>query len=285
MSDAVTAAQAQADQAWGEHGAVRGPMRDELLASLKSLEGVTGLQAGPGAERLVDAFLDFAEFHADEINEARTARQQALAAQDERDKAYAEAPPAPAEPTPTMLETAEPLEVREWLKSANDVDVLEMLSNVPDRDQQVEWARTLLAWGRQDGNVAGVFAAINSVLVGENPADIADGGTTGGVGGTSSYRGSKQIPESASAGDEPTAREHASDSPPVDGDADAMVAWINHGADDTADLGRARQAFAVESGRDDGGRPDVLAAIVDMIDAAKPAAAPAAESEGTPEPE
>lgn len=263
MSDASVAAQAKADAAWADHSTARDPMRAELLTTFVALEGVTGLQAGPGSERLADAVLDFAEYHTDELVAAHAARTAALAAQDERDQAIAAEPVAEPPTPPSMLESADANDVREWLKEANDVDVLAALNNVTDRGAQVEWANKMMAWARQDGNIGPVFAAINTVLVPPNPAEIPDGGATGGVGGTSSYGG--QIPASASADDEPTDRTAASDRVP-NGDAAAIVDWVNHGADATADLGRARQAFAEEqSGQ---ARPEVLTALVDIIDAA-----------------
>lgn len=272
--DAAKAAQTEADAAWGEHDTARAPLRDELLTALTNLEGVTGLQAGPGSERLADAMLDFAEFHADELVAAQAARAKALAAQDRRDVALAAEPPAEPPAAPSMLDTAEPLEVREWLKGANDADVTALLLGVTDRDAQVEWASQMMAWGRQDGNVATVFAAINAVLVPPNSATIDAGGATGGTGGTSSYRGQGQVPASASADDDPTAREDASDQVP-DGDVDAIVSWVHHGADDTVDVNRAKEAFATEQGRTGGARPEVLSALVDIIDAAAPPADPA----------
>lgn len=269
MSDSTTPAAAQeaADAAWGEHGDARAPLRAELLETLRNLEGVTGLQAGPGSERLADALLDFSEFHADELATARDARATAIKAEADRDAALESQPVEPAKVEPGMLETAEPLAIREWLKGANDTDVLTALNNVPNRENQLEWAQTLMGWGRADGNLAPVFAAINSVIAGANPIEIADGGVTGGTGATSSYsgRGAQQIPEEAAADDEPTAREDASEQVPVDGDADAVISWINHGADDTYDADRARRAFDAEQNRAGGQRPEVMSALVDVM--------------------
>lgn len=270
MSDSPTvsaAAQAQtdADAAWAQHDAARQPVRDELVVILGNLEGVTGLQAGPGSERLADAMLDFAEFHAQELGQAYAARQQALAAQASRDSALEAEPVAPAPVEPGMLETGEPLAIREWLKSANDSDVTTALLGVTNTDAQRTWAQTLQGWCRADGNTAQVLAAINPFLAAGNPIDIADGGVSGGTGGTTSYRGTQQIPAEASAADPVTEREHASDELPPDVSVDDLVAWINHGADATLDVDRARRAFLAEQARPDGGRPEYLVALSEIL--------------------
>lgn len=161
----LEAAQSKVDEAWHERDAIRGPLTDTLRDLLASVEGVTGLSPGPGADNLIDRFLDFAEFHADELGQAAVHRRAALVAESDRNDALDAQPVAPEDaPTPQLV-SGNLMETRIWLQSANPNDVRDALNEILDRDEQVEWAGRLMGWGRQDGNVAQVFEAINSVLV------------------------------------------------------------------------------------------------------------------------
>src|SRR5258706_14383089 len=91
MTD-VAEAQAALEAAWGAHDQARAPMGNDLLKLIGDLEGVTGLLPSPGAERLVDGFLDYAEFHAETLGTAAQARADALIATTARDHAVAAQP-------------------------------------------------------------------------------------------------------------------------------------------------------------------------------------------------
>lgn len=239
-------AQQKVDDAWGAQETIRGPLRDQLRDLLASVEGVTGLSPGPGADNLVERFLDFAEFHATELAEAADHRRAALVAQSDRDDVLAAQPKAPEDaPTPQLV-ASDLLETRRWLISANDADVRDALNQILDRDEQVEWAHRLLGWARQDGNVAQVFEAINSVIVPSRAATLGP---------------PQQTPETASATDQPVGREDASTTPP-EGGATEIGAWVG---DDPV---RARVAYDLEVERPEP-RADVLALLVDVLDAHK----------------
>lgn len=195
MSDqtAFDEAQARADEAWGAHGRVRVPLALELDGLMRSVEGVTGLQGGPGADRLRDLFLDFAELHADELAECAANRRDALASQEERDEIAEQMGPVTPTRREARLSEMEPTVARAWLRDANDADVRAALSELETTDEQREQAQQLMKWGRADGNQAQVFAAINEYLgAATNPAEIPNDPPTGGVGATSTFGGDEQ---------------------------------------------------------------------------------------------
>lgn len=216
----IDAAQAHADEAWGAHGAIRGPLRDQLHKLVADIEGVTGLPPSPGAEALVDRFLDFAEFNATALANAAEHRGHAMVAQAERDQLIAAQPEAEPTPAPAMLSEASDVEVRAWLLEANPNDVRDALNEVLDTAQQQEWAQKLMGWARADGNTAQTFAAINSVIVASNPAEIPDHGPTGGT--TESHDPNVVAPDATVV--EPT--------PEPEAPVDAVLA--DDGAPDTA---------------------------------------------------
>lgn len=245
MSD-LAAAQQKVDDAWGAQETVRGPLRDQLRDLLASVEGVTGLAPGPGADNLINRFLDFAEFHADELHQAAAHRADAMLAESDRNDLQATLPaPEPIIDTPHLVKS-DLSETRRWLMSANDADVRDALNQILDRDEQVEWAHRLLGWARQDGNIAQVFEAINSVIVPSRAATLGP---------------PQQDPVTASATDQPVGRDDASTKPP-EGGATEIGAWVGN------DPVRARVAYDLEVERPEP-RADVLALLVDVLDAHK----------------
>jgi hypothetical protein len=245
---AVVAATEAADQAWSQHSAISEPMRDDIRKIVDRLAGATGLQLNPGAERLIDAFLDYAETHGAECVEALEARSRALEAEVAREHAIENAPPQPEIVDPPALLTDDPNDSRRWLLNADDNDVRNALNEILDRDLQKEWATRLLAWARADGTTAQVLAAINSVLTPNNPIPAPAPNT--------------QIPESASADDVPKTD---ATRPPTD--PEELYAWIG------ADAARAHLAFDTELSSAKP-RPEVLSKLTDIIDAETPGPVP-----------
>lgn len=247
--DAVVYATEAVDAAWAEHDAIREPMRADGRTIIDKLSGATGLQLNPGAERLIDEFLDYAEMKGEELVKAAQARAKALVAEADRaDKLAAIAPAEPDAAPPTLVKN-DPIDTRHWLLSANDNDVRDALNEILDRDTQVEWATRLMTWARADGTTAQVLAAINSVLI---PKDTVP-----------KPNPNEQIPETASAEDIPT---KPAGPPPTD--PTELVAWIGN------DAARAHLAFDTEMGSPTP-RPEVLATLTDIIDASTPGPVPA----------
>jgi hypothetical protein len=181
-------AQKTVDTHWSTRDESRAPLRAQVVTLVNSLEGVTGLQPGPGMERLIDLFLDFAEQHADDFGKANEGRIAALKSQEDRDLVLEKMPDLPPPPAPTLLSDSDPSAVRAWLLTANDNDVRTQLGDVLSAADQNEWAKRLMAWARADGNVAQVFAAINEYIVPEAvPTEIPAEVPTGGVGATSTF--------------------------------------------------------------------------------------------------
>lgn len=249
---------ARVETSWGEHDQARGPLRAELVKIVEGLEGVTGLSAGAGANRLVDVMLDFAEFHADVLVNASKARTDALMAETERDEYIASQPAEVPPPEPSQLEGADHFAAREWLRDANDAQVSERLNQILDRPLQLEWARRLMGWARADGTTAQVLAAINAVIgTAPNPVEVPNEPPVSGVGPTSTYAGAE---------------------PEVPADPQAVIAWVG------TDLVRARAAYDTEVNRTDGSRPDVLAALVDVLDTDTPPLSVADNAQDTADP-
>lgn len=244
MTD-LAEAQAALEAAWGAHDQARGPMRDDLLKLIGDLEGVTGLPPSPGAERLVDGFLDYAEFHADTLGTAAQARADALTATTTRDEAVAAQPAGDVPPVPTMLQTADQSTVRAWLRDADDVDVRTALDSLLDADEQRRWAKQLLSWARADGTTAQVLTAINEHITAE-PVVVEEpsGDAVAQVGGSSTY----SAPPEANPDNEPAS----------DATVEQIMGWVG------TDVGRARVRYDAETAGLQ--RPDVLAALVDVLD-------------------
>lgn len=255
---------------WGEHDAARGPLRAELVQIVEGLEGVTGLSAGAGANRLVDVMLDFAEFHADVLVNASKARTDALMAETQRDEWIASQPPEEVPPEPSQLEGAEHFAAREWLRGANDAQVSERLTQILDRPLQLEWARRLMDWARADGTTAQVLAAINAVIgSAPNPVEVPNEPPVSGVGPTSTYAGE---------GDAALADANPANEPAPDAPVDEIVAWVG------SDIDRARVMYDAETNRAEGSRPEVLAALVDVLDTDTPPLSVAENAQDTADP-
>lgn len=266
---AFRSAQDSADASWSERDANREPMRLELTAVMRSMEGVTGLPAGPGSDRIIDLFLDFGEQNADRLAAADAARRAALDAQTKRDELAGALPEPEPDAEIPMLAGAEPSSMRAWLIGANDADVRDALLALLDRDEQLEWSYRLMRWGRADGNTAQVFAAINEIIAGRVEIPTPSGDHT---------------PETASSDDPPVTPTDARTTPPDD--ADEVIAWAGN------DPTRMIQAHAAELARDEP-RTDVLVQLQPAVDAAAaaqvaaggdPAPTPAADESGNAEP-
>lgn len=284
MTDALDQATAKVDQCWADHEGTRGPLREELREILRSSEGTTGLQPGPGAENLIERVLAFGEAHAEELDRSNLARIDALNAQAARDVVAAEEPFEEPPANPGDLESMTPTQARTWLRTANDAQVSAALSGVSTTERQRELALQLMQWGRADGNQAQVFAAINQFLTPANAALVDAGVTPGGTGATTTY---EQVPESASADDEPATRDDAheravaeADVPPSD-DPDVILEWVNaEGADSVA---RAVQMHEAETQRTEI-RTELLDELNAIIEGGADADASPADSTGEPGP-
>lgn len=254
---AYQSAQEAADAAWADRDGNREPMRLELTAVMRSMEGVTGLPAGPGSDRIIDLFLDFGEQNADRLAAADTARRAALDAQTKRDELAGALPEPEPDAEIPMLAGSEPSTVRAWLIGANDADVRDALLSLLDRDEQLEWSYRLMRWGRADGNTAQVFSAINQIIAGDVKVPTPSEDHT---------------PETASADDEPVTPVDARVTPPDD--ADEVIAWAG------GDPDRMIRAHAAELARDEP-RPDVLAQLQPAVDAAAAAQVEAGDETGS----
>lgn len=229
---------AHIDTAWTAHARARTPLHDQLSSLVASLEGTSGLQPGPGAENLIQRFLDFAENNTDAIAEAALAKSDALVAQEERDRLQAEAAQtAPRPPPPDSLLLSLPgSDARAWLKNVNDADLTRELEALPTPQERADWAAKMFQFAREDGNQAQVLEALNKVKADAVAAGATDPAPTG-------------IPASPPpvAGDMPT-------------DIALLMAWVG------TDVDRARQAYDVEVAHAGGPREDVMAYLVHLLD-------------------
>lgn len=161
-AEAAAAAQTNADNAWAEHNTALTDARTALHAAFDARKAATGITMGPQLDAAVDIALTTLTDHADALNTAKQAKDQALAHQKERDDiTYTLPAPAPAAPAP-KLEQGDPAAVRDWLQHATAQDVAGALDEIDSGDARVMWAETMLTWVRQDGNTADVIAVLRN---------------------------------------------------------------------------------------------------------------------------
>lgn len=160
--EAAAAAQKNADDAWAGHNAALTDARNALRTAFDARKAATGMNMGPQIDAAVDLAIDTLTDHADALSSAKTAKDRALAHQQERDQIGAALPPpAPAAPAP-KLEQGDPAQIRDWLQHASAKDVADALGEIADSDARVLWADTMLTWVRQDGNTADVIAILRN---------------------------------------------------------------------------------------------------------------------------
>jgi hypothetical protein len=164
MSDQLDNARRQVDECWGVYENARGPLVAQAQELVRSLEGVTGLYPGGGADRLIDAIVNLCMFGHESIATMVGARVAALAAQlDVIELVALEPQPEPEPVPPPMLERDEDT-IREWLKNADFADVADTLGQVLDPASRVVWARLLLGWCRSDGATAAMIGTLNAII-------------------------------------------------------------------------------------------------------------------------
>lgn len=245
--------QARIDDSWKIYDENRRPLHNALRELVRDLEAVTGLPPSPGAERLIQGFLDFIEQHHEELATAAQAKTDALVAQSERDDQTAQEVAARADepqPEPASILVGMPEEItRDWLRNANDADVTLELNRIPDTQERLDRATELYGWVRIDGGLAQVLAAINAVIA------LAQAELKVGPGHESDI-------------------EASDDEVPAGDDVAELRAWVGD------DQPRARAAYDAENDHEGGARPEVLSFLVDILD--QPHVAPAPGDEPAP---